>query len=43
LSVRLPADLEFEEGTWYCEASRDMETTIRDGELMEQGGAREEP
>lgn len=32
--------IEFEDGTWYREESKDMARTIRDGELMErQGGA----
>jgi hypothetical protein len=26
--------IEFEDGTWYREESRDMEKTIRDGKLM---------
>jgi hypothetical protein len=30
--------IEFEDGTWYREESRDMETTIRSGELMERAG-----
>jgi hypothetical protein len=28
--------IEFENGTWYREESRDMATTIRDGKLMER-------
>jgi Glutathione S-transferase, N-terminal domain len=33
--------IEFEDGTWYREESRDMEATIRHGDLMERaGGAR---
>jgi len=33
--------IEFEEGTWYREQSKDMERTIRGGHLMERasGGA----
>jgi hypothetical protein len=34
---RYPA-IEFEDGTWYREESREMETTIRDGKLSERGG-----
>jgi hypothetical protein len=38
---RLYPAIEFEDGTWYREVSRDMEATIRGGELMERaGGAR---
>lgn len=28
--------IEFEDGTWYREESKDMEKTIRDGTLMER-------
>jgi hypothetical protein len=37
---RYPA-IQFEDGTWYREESKDMERTIRDGRLMEraQGGS----
>ena len=28
--------IEFEDGTWYREESKDMENTIRDGKLMER-------
>jgi hypothetical protein len=35
---RLYPAIEFEDGTWYREESRDMETTIRRGELMERAG-----
>ena len=28
--------IEFENGTWYREESKDMATTIRDGKLMER-------
>lgn len=31
---RLYPAIEFEDGTWYREESRDMEKTIRDGKLM---------
>jgi glutathione S-transferase len=34
---RLYPAIEFEDGTWYREESRDMETTIRDGRLFERG------
>ena len=38
---RLYPAIEFEDGTWYREESRDMEATIRGGELRERaGGAR---
>ena len=30
--------IEFEDGTWYREESKDMERTIRDGKLMERSG-----
>ena len=30
--------IRFDDGSWYREESRDMETTIRDGELLERGG-----
>jgi hypothetical protein len=30
--------IEFEDGTWYHEESRDMEVTIRDGGLLERRG-----
>jgi hypothetical protein len=35
-------DIQFEDGSWYREQSKDMERTIREGRLMEraaQGGA----
>jgi hypothetical protein len=35
---RLYPAIEFQDGTWYREESRDMETTIRDGELLKCGG-----
>ena len=34
---RYPA-IEFEDGTWYREESKDMAKTIRDGTLMEKAG-----
>jgi len=30
--------IEFENGTWYREQSKDMERTIREGRLMEKSG-----
>ena len=30
--------IEFEDGTWYREQSKDMEQTIRDGRLLEKSG-----
>jgi hypothetical protein len=33
---RLYPAIEFEDGTWYREESRDMEKAIRNGELMER-------
>jgi hypothetical protein len=30
--------IEFEDGTWYREQSKDMERTIRDGRLLEWSG-----
>lgn len=30
--------VEFENGTWYREQSKDMARTIRDGKLMERSG-----
>jgi hypothetical protein len=30
--------IEFEDGTWYREESKDMERTIREGRLMEKQG-----
>jgi hypothetical protein len=35
---RLYPAIEFEDGTWYREESIEMETTIRNGELLERGG-----
>jgi hypothetical protein len=31
-------DIQFEDGTWYREESKDMERTIREGRLMEKHG-----
>jgi hypothetical protein len=31
--------IEFENGTWYREESKDMEATIRAGKLMEKAGS----
>jgi hypothetical protein len=31
-------DIQFEDGTWYREESKDMERTIREGRLMEKRG-----
>jgi glutaredoxin len=31
--------IEFEDGTWYREESKDMERTIREGRLMDKQGA----
>ena len=36
--ARLYPAIEFEDGTWYREESREMERTIREGRLMEQAG-----
>jgi hypothetical protein len=30
--------IEFEDGSWYREQSKEMERTIRDGRLMEKSG-----
>ncbi len=35
---RLYPDIQFEDGSWYREASKEMEATIRDGKLMEKAG-----
>jgi hypothetical protein len=35
---RLYPAIEFENGTWYREQSKDMEQTIRAGKLMEKSG-----
>ena len=31
-------NIQFEDGSWYREQSKDMEATIRDGKLMEKAG-----
>ena len=36
---RLYPAIEFEDGTWYREQSKDMAQTIREGKLMEKQGA----
>jgi hypothetical protein len=36
---RLYPAIEFEDGTWYREQSKDMVQTIADGKLMEKKGA----
>jgi hypothetical protein len=33
---RLYPDIQFEDGSWYREPSKDMEATIRAGKLMEK-------
>ena len=33
---RLYPDIQFEDGSWYRESSKDMEATIRAGKLMEK-------
>lgn len=35
---RMYPDIEFEDGTWYREESKEMERTIREGRLMEKHG-----
>jgi hypothetical protein len=35
---RLYPAIEFENGTWYREQSKDMEQTIREGRLLEKSG-----
>jgi hypothetical protein len=35
--------IEFEDGSWYREESKEMERTIREGRLMERQGAAAEP
>ena len=35
---RLYPDIQFEDGSWYREGSKDMEATIRSGKLMEKAG-----
>ena len=36
---RLYPDIEFEDGSWYREQSKDMERTIREGHLMEKAAS----
>jgi hypothetical protein len=33
---RLFPDIQFDDGSWYRESSKDMEATIRSGKLMEK-------
>ena len=40
---RLYPAVEFEDGTWYREQSKDMETTIRAGKLMDKSGTQTAP
>ena len=40
---RLYPDIQFEDGSWYREQSKDMEKTIRAGKLMEKAGAQTAP
>ena len=40
---RLYPDIEFENGTWYREQSKDMEATIRAGKLMDKAGTQTAP
>jgi len=40
---RLYPDIQFEDGTWYREQSKDMEKTIRAGKLMEKAGGQTAP
>jgi hypothetical protein len=40
---RLYPAIEFEDGTWYREESKDMEKTIRDGKLMERARGKAQP
>jgi len=40
---RLYPAIEFEDGTWYREESKEMEKTIRAGKLMEKAGAPQAP
>lgn len=35
---RLYPDIQFDDGTWYREESKEMERTIREGRLMEKRG-----
>jgi hypothetical protein len=36
---RMYPDIQFEDGSWYREESKEMERTIREGRLMEKAGA----
>jgi hypothetical protein len=36
---RVYPDIQFEDGSWYREESKDMERTIREGRLMEQAAS----
>ena len=36
---RMYPAIEFEDGSWYREESKDMEATIRAGRLMEKAGS----
>ncbi len=36
---RLYPDIQFEDGSWYREESKEMERTIREGRLMERAAA----
>ena len=40
---RLYPAIEFEDGTWYREESKDMEKTIRAGRLMQKAGTQTAP
>jgi hypothetical protein len=40
---RLYPAIEFENGTWYREGSKEMEATIRSGNLLEKSGQATEP
>jgi len=40
---RLYPAIEFEDGTWYREESKEMEKTIRAGKLMEKAGTQTAP
>jgi len=40
---RLYPDIQFEDGTWYREQSKEMEKTIRAGKLMEKAGGQTAP
>jgi hypothetical protein len=40
---RLYPAIEFEDGTWYREQSKDMEKTIREGRLPSKAGGQSAP